>query len=102
VNTGKELASSGLAHPLLKAGRQAGNSQSRKGANSAPETASSIKLPAGSQLPIKPSWDLGRMTSAGRVAARDYLPRRDTWHTSDGTHGKPSSWDWGGDKTHGT
>ena len=32
-------------------------------------------------LLTKTSWDSGRSTFAGRVAAREQLPRRDTWHT---------------------
>ena len=62
--------------------REAGRkSQSRKGANLDPETASSAKLPAGSQLLIRTSWDSGWLTFTGRVVARDQLPKRDTWHT---------------------
>ena len=45
--------------------------------------ASSTKLWAGSQLLTKSSWDPGWLTSARRVAARDQLPRGDTWHTWD-------------------
>ena len=56
-NTRGELAGYGLAHPLLEAERQAGDSQSQQGAISAPETASSTKLRAGSQLLTKFSWD---------------------------------------------
>ena len=43
-------------------------------------------------LLTKTSWDSGQSTSAGRVAARDQLPRRYTPR-------KPSSWDRGGDKS---
>ena len=78
VNTRGELA--GCAPPP-EAERQAGNSQSLKAAISAPETASSAKLRAGSKLLTKSSWDPGWLTSAGRVTARDQLPRRDTRHT---------------------
>ena len=46
--------------------------------------ASSSKLRAGSQLLTKSSWNPGRLTSARRVAARDQLPRGDTWHSWDG------------------
>jgi len=56
-NTRGELAGYGLAHPLLEAERQAGDSQSQQGAFSAPETASSTKLRAGCQLLTKFSWD---------------------------------------------
>ena len=83
ANTRGELAGCGPAHPPPEAGRQAGGSQSRKGAISAPEMASSIKLWESSQLLTK-TWDPGRLTCAGRVAARDQLPRRDTQHTWEG------------------
>ena len=36
------------------------------------------------QLLPKISWDSGWLTSTGRVAARDQLPRRDPRHTGDG------------------
>ena len=49
----------------------------RKGANSAPETASSSKLQAGSQLLTKSSWDPGRLVSVRKVTARDQHLRRD-------------------------
>ena len=49
--------------------------------NLSPREASSIKLQAGSHLLTKTCWDTGRLTSAGTVAARDQLPRRDTQHT---------------------
>ena len=62
-------------------GRLAPTRAGRKGANSAPETASPPKLRAGSQLLTKSSWDPGWLTSARRVTARDQLPRRDTQHT---------------------
>ena len=77
----------------------------RRGAISAPEMPSSTKLWAGFQLLTKSSWDPGWLTSAGRVTARDHLPREDTQHTwecSCCAPGKPSSWDRGGDKTHHT
>ena len=51
-----------------------GNSQ-QKSSPSAPEKASSTKQQAGSELLTKPPWDPGWLTSAGRVAARDQLPR---------------------------
>ena len=48
-------------------------------------------------LLTKTSWDSGQPTSAGRVTARDQLPRRDT-RCPRCTHRKPSGWDGGGDK----
>ena len=48
-------------------------------------------------LLTKTSWDSGRLTSAGRVTARDQLPRRDTRCTRC-TPRKPSGWDGGRDK----
>ena len=93
LNTRGELASSGPAYPLLEAEKQAGNSQSQKGAILAPEMASSIKLQACSQLLTKFSWDPGWLTSTRRIAARDQLPRRDTGHTWDGTPtAHPGNW----------
>ena len=88
VNTRGELASCGPAHPPSDAGRQAGSSQSQKGAILAPERASSTKLRAGSQLLTKSSWDPGQWASAGRVAARDQLPRGDThtWDSAPAAH----------------
>ena len=59
-------------------GRRVTARAGRQGANSAPETASSIKLQAGFQLLTNSSWDSGRLTSTRKVAARDQLPRRDT------------------------
>ena len=59
--------------------RQAGEgSQSWKGAIAAPE---SHHLPNCKQVSLltKTSWDSGQLTSTGRVAARDQLPRRHTW-----------------------
>ena len=64
--------------------RQAGEgSQSRKGAIVAPgrHPTPNCKQPS---LITKTSWDSGRSTSTGRVAARDQLPRRDTRHTWEG------------------
>ena len=49
--------------------------------NLSPREASSTKLQVGSQLLTKTSWDSEQLTSTGRVAARDQLPRRDTQHT---------------------
>ena len=65
MNTRGELAGCRPAHPPPEAERQAGDSQSRKGATSAPKTASSTKLRAGSQLLTKCSWDPGRLISTG-------------------------------------
>ena len=46
----------------------------------------SILYQTASRLPgAKSSWDPGQLTSAGRVAARDQLPRGDTRHTWDST-----------------
>ena len=53
----------------------------RRGATSAPQMASSTKLLAGSQLLTKSSWDPGQLTSARRIAAKDQIPRGDTWPT---------------------
>ena len=103
ANTRAELAGCGLAHPPLETGRQAVGSQSRKGAVLDPETASSNKLQPGSQLLTKISWDSGRLTSTGRVSARDQLPRRDTTYLREARPlppTKPSGWDRGGDKMH--
>ena len=71
-----------------------GDSKSRKArGNLAPETASPTKLWAGTQLLTESSWDPGRLTSAGRVAVRDQLPRGDARHTWVGTPVAPlGSW----------
>ena len=62
--------------------REAGERQPEpKGVISVPEMASSTKLRAGSQLLTKSSWDPRCLTSNRRVAARDQLPRGDTWRT---------------------
>ena len=61
-----------------------GASCSQKGANLAPEMASPTKLRIGFRFLTKTSWDSRLLTFARRVAARDQLPRRDTWHTGDG------------------
>ena len=85
ANTRGELAGCGPAHSPPEAERQAGNSQSQKErGNLGPETASSTKLQAGSQLLTKSSWDPGRLTSARRVTAGDQLPRGHIWPTWDG------------------
>ena len=86
ANTRGELASSGPAHPRRRqAGRRTPARARRQGANLAPETASSTKLRAGSQLLTKSSWDPGLLTSAKGVTARDQLHRGDTQHTWNGT-----------------
>ena len=80
-----------------------GWSQSRKGAIEAPER---HPLPNCKQalLLTKSSWHSGWFTSAGRVAARDQLARRETHGTPEKharcTPRKPGYWDQGGDKTH--
>ena len=85
----EEVAGTGPVHPLPEAERQAGDSQSWKGAISAPETASSTKLRAGSQLLTESSWDPGRLTSARRVgAARDQFPRGEVTQTLASTTSK--------------
>jgi len=103
ATTRGELASCGPAHPPPRAERQAGDSQNRKGAISAPEMASSTTLWVGSQLWTKSSWDPWQLTSSGRVAARDLLPRGDTRHLRQHPRCAPRKlrgWDGGGDKTH--
>ena len=55
-----------------------------QGAILAPETASSSKMWAGSQLLTMSSWDPGWLTSTRRVTAQDQLPRGDPQHTWDG------------------
>ena len=75
-NSREELAGGRQAHPLL----EAGGGGEGKGANSAPEMASPTKLQTGSQFLTKDK-DSGWLTSAGRVAARDQLPRTDTRRT---------------------
>ena len=93
-----------MGWPIPARDRQAGGSQSQKGAISAPER---HPLPHCKQAPLltKTSWDSGWLTSAGRVTARDQLLRRSehTAHLKRRAHcasRKRSSWDGGGDKTH--
>ena len=63
---------------------QAGEgSQSWKGAIAAPERHHLTNCRQASLL-TKTPWDSGRFKSTRRVAARDQLPRRDTWHTCKG------------------
>ena len=77
ANTRGELAGSGSAHPP-PGSREAGRQQPE------PER----------------GWDPEWMTSTGRVAARDQLPRRVIRHTWDGAPWKPSGSDGEGDKMH--
>ena len=81
------LTSCALAPPHPEAERQACDSQSLKARgcyNLSPETASSTKLWAGSQLLTTSSWDPGWLTSTRRVAAWYQLSRGDIRHTWDG------------------
>ena len=81
----------GEAHPELERGKLG------------PREASSTKLQAGTQSLTKTPWDSGWLTSAGRVTARDQLPRRDIQHTGDGCtrcHQETQRLDRGGDKMH--
>ena len=81
-------------------GRRATARARRQGVISAPETASSTKLWAGSQFLTMSSWDPGRLTSVRSVTGRDQLPRGETRHTWDGAlmaYLELSGWDWGGD-----
>ena len=88
--------------PSPAGGRRATARARRRGANSAPEMASSTKLWAGSQLLTNSSWDPGWLTSARKVTARDQLSRGDTQHTWDSCCAPrtPSCWDGGGNKMH--
>ena len=74
----------------------------RKGpaAISAPETAFSSKLWAGSQLLTMSSWDPGQLTSTRSVTAWDKLPRVDKCHTRDKYPVAWAAWAWEGHKTH--
>ena len=66
--------------PCTAGSKESGRQQPEpegEGVISMPETASSTKLRAGSQLLTKSSWDPGWLTSARRVAARDQLSRGD-------------------------
>ena len=76
-NWREELAGSGLAHPPPEAeGSGEGNR-----AKSAPEMAPPTKLQIGFQFPTKDFLRFWWLTSAGRVAATDQLPRTDTRDT---------------------
>ena len=85
ANTRGDLAEDQPIPRQRQGGKWATARAGRRGANLAPEMASSTKLRAGSQLLTKSSWDPGWLTSTRRVAARDHLPRRDAQHTWDGT-----------------
>ena len=85
-----------MDRPIPYLGQAGKGSQSHKGAIAAPER---HPIPNCKQtlLLTKTSWDSGWLTSTGRVAARDQLPRRDKarpLYTQ-----KTSGWDWGGDKS---
>ena len=81
ANTRGELASCRPPIPNQRQrGRRGAARVRRQGAISAPEPASSTKLWAASELLTKSSWVPGQLTSTRRVAARDQLPRGDTWH----------------------
>ena len=69
-----------MDRPIPRRRQAGGGRQSPKGAIVAPER---HPLPNCKQTSLltKTSWDSGRLTSAGRVAARDQLPGRDTRHT---------------------
>ena len=81
-----------------KAGRK------RPAAISAPETAFSTKLWAGSQLLTMSSWDPGQLTLTRSVTAWDQLPRGDTGHNQNSALTKYpvvcASRAWEGHKTH--
>ena len=81
ANTRGEKAGCGPAHPPPETSRRevGEGSQSQKGVISAPGRASPTKLRTGFQFLTKTSWDSGRLTSTGRVTARDQLPR--SWNT---------------------
>ena len=80
ANNRGELAADWPIPHWRQVGRRATARARGKGANSAPEVASSTKLWAGSHLQSKSSWDHGWLTSARRVTARDQLPRGDMSH----------------------
>ena len=69
--------------PIPTRGREAGGGQPKPERGNLPETASSTKPRAGSQLLAK-TWGSGWVTSARRVRARDQLPRGDTQHIWEG------------------
>ena len=67
--------------------------------------APSTKLQAGSQLLTKSSWDPGWLTLPGGSQSEISFPEGTQAHLRQHSHcapRKPSSLDWGGDKTHRT
>ena len=107
MNTRRELASSGLAHPPPETERQAGDSQSLKARGKLGprdgilyQTAS--RLPVGKQVFLG-SWIVD-IHQEGR-SQRSAPQRRHTAHLRRCSHctpRKPSGWDREGDKTHCT
>ena len=94
INTKGELASCIQALPARPPPPSLGGKEAiagRQGAAliSAPEMVSSTKLWAGSQLLTTSSWDPGWLTSTRRVTASDQLPRGDTGHLRQCSHGEP-------------
>ena len=105
ANTRGELASCGLAHSLLEAGMQAGNSQSWK-VRGKLSPRDGIPYQTVSRLPVANQVFLGSWTVdicwEGR-SQRSAPQRRHTAHLRQRSLCAPrklSSWDWGGDKTH--
>ena len=62
-------------------GRQVAARVGRRGPILVSEMAPFTKLPAGSQLLTKSSWDPGWLTPTRRASVRNQLPRGDTRHT---------------------
>ena len=91
-NTGEELASCGLAQSPLEAGGRRVPARAGKGQTQPRRRHPLPNCKQASSFWPKTSWDSGWLTSAGRVAARDQLPRRDTRLTGPGA---PRN--WGGD-----
>ena len=91
-NTGEELASCGLAQSPLEAGGRWVPARAGKGQTQPRRRHPLPNCKQASSFWPKTSWDSGWLTSAGRVAARDQLPRRDTRLTGPGA---PRN--WGGD-----
>ena len=79
--------------PIPTGDREAGGGQPKlERGKLGPGEASSTKLQAGTQSLTKTPWDFGWLTSAGRVTARDQLPRRDIGHNGEGcTHCHPGN-----------
>ena len=94
-NTREELAGCGLAHSLPEAGGrgEAGASQSRKGANSAPEMASPTKLQIRFQFLTKDFLRFWMVDICQEGQSQRSAPRRVTRHT---TPGAPRNWGWTG------